>query len=263
MKIKKVAAIGFFFSAALVGVIAASGAAAKATTETENVPKECPTVTGWFVQGDETAWKDNVTPTADGFVFDGPSLIHHTFPDTKLADLPKHGDVVTEDVTGAEPLLKVRTKAPFSTINFGLLGLWSSKINIGDTGGQDHPVAKPKDFIGLTLKDGVTKYTADTEVDDIQIGYASDTGNEATVTSLVYAGDTFNFKCGKVQETPTATPPATKPATHAPTTPPAIATPETLPKTGPNGVMLLGIGLIVIAGGSILYVVARPKRKLR
>jgi hypothetical protein len=261
MKIKKVALVGFFFSAALVGVIAASGAAAKATDETPVV--SCPGVSGWRVNADDELGLKPLLDS-DGAQFtlahnNGKGLLKRDIADVKIAELPALTFEVTVH-TGVAPLIKAETKLPYSTINFMADGkLWSSKIAAGP-GSQDAPVADRGTLTALA------PYTENTRVVTVGFGYANDTGNEATVKSFTYGETKYSLQCKAPEETPTANPttaPPTDEPTDEPTGGPGPGARPTLPKTGPSGALFLGVGLIAVAGGSILYVVARPKRKLR
>lgn len=271
---KKAAAIlvGLFAVLAMAFVVAQP---ASATPEFGAGPIECTGVTGWGVQGDEVWEGGTITPTEKGFVFEGPTLMHHAFPDTKLEDLPKHADLVTVDVTGVPPLVKFRTDGPYSTLNIDANGKWwSSKILPADEGGISNPVDGPEDFIDLPLTklagEVKPKYTDATLIKDIQVGYATDAGNEATVVSLTYAGDTFNFKCTPAQ---TASPSPSGSASPQPTTtasPGATASPTPsfsfLPVTGSDSdganpaVTIALIGSIIVVLGVAGFIGARRRR---
>lgn len=198
----------YLFTAAMtVGVLTITASPAHA-----NIPVTCGSApdAGWYVNDDEGSLAPTWTP--DGLVFDGPGLVHHAVASSlALADLTP-GTFTQTGLSGALPLLKFETSSPYSTVNqaeSGVDSFWSSKIPASDTGGQDHPVAAA-DLAALA------PYTADTTVTTFGIGYAKDTGNADTITSLTFGGDTYRFS-------PCPTPPAPPAAgggstpTHRPT----------------------------------------------
>lgn len=229
-------------------------------------------ISKWYGHDDEATLFANVKSTEAGLEFDGPSLVHRDIESTKLADLAKHAELTATVATGVAPLVKFRTANPFSTLNIDADGKWwSSKINPSDPGGISSPVAGPADLVGkeLTKTPGVF-YTEATTAEDIQIGYANDAGNKATVAKLVHQGITYAFACPEPEATasPTAKPtlsPLPKPsATKGPVrTGTPKATPSMLPLTGEGGGTNwpLRIGAagaaIILAGGVLLYVTRR------
>jgi hypothetical protein len=229
----------------------------------------------WYGHDDEAALFAKVTSTPEGLKFDGASLAHRDLdPSLKLADAPKHALLTTVGtVTGVPPLVKFRTDAPFSTLNIDADGKWwSSKINPSDPGGISNPVAGPEEFVDLPLTkvapvEGVqVKYTEGTTIEDIQIGYATDTGNVATVKSLVYATKVYAFACPKLVASPGpvnsgSASPKPKPSVIKTSKSPA---PE-LALTGESGgtnwpAVIGGVGAAIIAAGAALYYVTRPRR---
>jgi hypothetical protein len=228
-----------------------------------------PEIKKWYGHDDESTLFENVSSIEKGLRFNGASLAHHALPATKLADLPKHAEVTTVNVTGAKPLFKIRTDAPFSTLNEGELGWWSSKILETEPGGQNLPLAGPEDFIGKFLTKTAAPddvYTADTVGVDIQLGYATDTGNAATVTKLVYAGDTHTFACPKPVPHPagsaTGKPkPKPKPAVKVTKSPlPELAL--TGEEGGTNWPARIGaVGFLVLVVGSFVVYATRPRAR--
>ena len=63
----------------------------------------------------------------------------------------------------------------------------------------------------------------DTTVEDVQLGYATDTGNTSVVKSLAYNGKTYAFACPKP---PVASPGPSKPGSAAGTSLNAIGSPS-------------------------------------
>lgn len=277
MNVKKAAAVAGFFSAALIGAIALGNGTAKATEDngTVNPIFDCTNaneIKKWYGHDDEATLFANVTSTEKGLHFNGPSLAHRDITDTKLEDLAKHAELTTVDVTGVAPLVKFRTDAPFSTLNIDAAGKWwSSKIDPASPGGISNPVTGPADLVGLTLNKngGTAKYDENTVAADIQIGYANDAGNSATVTKLVHQGVTYSFTCPEPDEEPTAnptSPAATKPPTTRPTKPAARPTQSELPLTGEGGgknwpvtIAVSGGGIVTV--GALLIWAASRRRK--
>lgn len=241
--------------AAPIGAIAALLLATPAYAA-DTIPVESDCLTGWYVNPDEQALLPESTQA--GLVFDGASIVHRAVNPIKLADAP-NGSINVVDVTGVAPLFKAETGAPYSTINVTADGkVWSSKIPTGP-GSQDSPVAS------IAALAPLAPYTADTVLKTVGAGYANDTGNKATVTSLTFGATTYELTC-EPEATPSATPtavPTTDPTDDPTTEPSAIAGPDAggLPVTGPAvfGAVLLGGGLVV--GGALL--VARWRRNHR
>jgi LPXTG-motif cell wall-anchored protein len=253
---------------ALTGLVVAL-APAHATT----LPAACNT--GWYVNPDETALKPVQQQT--GFLFDGPSLIHHATTGA-LSHAATDGSFVATVRTGVAPLFKFETSKPYSTINKTSAGLyWSSKIASGD-GSQAAPVS-------LTKLATLAPYTAETVLISFGVGYANDTGNSALVVSVTYAGHVYLLGCKpSVPPTTTTTAPPTTTKTTAPPTstssaivlPPSSAPSVTAPpvtyvsanraalaSTGASiepGWLVLGAVVLLAAGGTALLFVRRKSR---
>lgn len=172
---------------------------------------------GWYVNADEAALLPK--QVQEGFLFDGPGLVHHATTPVALADVPAVGFTATS-VTGAKPLFKMETTAPYSTVNVLPDGTaWSSKIDVAADGGQNKPVT-------LEALGALTPYTDGTRVVTFGVGYGNDTGNKATVTSIKF-GTTYELTCTPTQS-PSASPSPTKTVTATPSATPtksATATP--------------------------------------
>jgi hypothetical protein len=227
------------------------------------------------VNQDEVSLLPLQTPA--GFVFDGPSLVHHQ-ADVLLTAL-NGVDFEAEVMLGVAPLFKVET-SPYSTLNYvGGGKWWSSRIAPGDEGGQDHPVT-PAVMATLPIIDkswdDATSYDPDTRVISFGVGYANDTGNKALVSSITFLGQTYDLTCTPATSPPASTPPVTTaPPTTAPpaTEPPATVEPSatvppvppvagapSLPVTGVNVWTLGGAGLVLMALGITVWALFRPKR---
>ncbi|GAB3358683.1 LPXTG cell wall anchor domain-containing protein [Micromonospora halotolerans] len=193
---KKVLSAAVFALALPAALVLPSPASAQAGPV--SVASECHT--GWYVNPDEAALLPKQTEA--GFLFDGPSLVHHA-TNVALADVPDEVGFTAADVTGAKPLFKMETTAQYSTINVTADGkFWSSKIPATDEGGQNKPVDKAGDLVGKW-----SGYTEATRVVSFGVGYANDTGNKATVTSITF-GTKYALGCKEVSaEEPGHTPP--------------------------------------------------------
>ena len=178
-----------------MGLVVA-GFVAFATPAEASVPLDSKCSTGWYVNDDEASLMPD--QTEDGLVFDGPSLIHHA-TDYSLGSAPNNGSFTSKNVTGVKPLFKMETSAPYSTVNKTSDGkFWSSKVPAGTDGAQDNPVSSLADLVGKW------NYTSSTRVSTFGVGYANDTGNKATVTSITFGSKTYDMTC-KPKPTPTAT----------------------------------------------------------
>lgn len=221
------------------------------------VKSEC--VRGWYVNADEG---DLLPEQVDkGFLFDGPSLVHHSTNFT-LSTLPTDGVFVADVQAGVAPLFKLETAPPaYSTINKTAAGKWwSSKIAAGDPGGQSNPVNTPGDLVGKW------SYVADTKIFSFGVGYANDAGNKAVVSSITFNETTYDLTCCPEPEpTPSATvsPSPSVTATAAATASPtatavieATAVAVMLPVTGSGltPLVLVGIGLVVLGGAMLLLI---------
>lgn len=221
-------------------------APAHAATDPQPAPIESNCLTGWYVNPDENGDGDpagddtDLRPTqqVDGLLFDGPSLMHHATSYT-LESVPTDGSFVANVSVGVAPLFKMETLNQYSTINKTADGkYWSSKITATDPGGQNNPVATPADLIGLW-----SGYTTSTQVFSFGVGYANDAGNTALVSSITFAGTTYDLTC---EPTPAGTSaPAAKPQ---------------LPTTGSSLTWLIyaGAGLVIL--GAVVALLARRRR---
>jgi LPXTG-motif cell wall-anchored protein len=241
-------------AAVAIGATCTIALAAPAAATDDTIPVKSDCNSGWYVNADE----GDLLPeqVEGGFLFDGPSLVHHAMEPTKLTDLPKHALLDAEVIEGVAPPVKFETTKPNSTININYAGLyWSSEIAPSDPGGQSHPVAEPGDLEALA------PYTADTRVVTFGFGYGTDTGNKALVKSITFAGKTYDLTCKPSNESPS--PSASTPAGGAggATTPPA-GEGEPLPVTGSSVATGAGIGAALLAAGAVLFVLFR-RRKVR
>ena len=177
----------------------------------------------WYVNPDETALKPKQLRT--GFLFDGPSLIHHQTSGYTLKNVPTNGTFAAHVYAGSRPLFKVETSSPYSTINKSAEGKWwSSKIAASEPGGQSNPVGSPADLIGKFT------YTDSTTVVSFGLGYGNDTGNKALVAAVKFGGRVYGLAC-RPQHHPTQTPTPT--GTPSPTPSPTESTPGEAPAPTP------------------------------
>jgi LPXTG-motif cell wall-anchored protein len=197
-----------------------------------------------------------------------------------LAEAATDGSFTAQVATGVAPLFKFETSKPYSTINKTSAGLyWSSKI-VSGVGSQADPTT-------LAKLATLSPYTAETVLVSFGVGYANDTGNTATVTSVTYAKVTYSFVCTppvttttKVSTSSTPTPSKTSSATVTPSSsqsaivvpptgttsfPTVVARPasntESLASTGasvePGWLVVGGAALILLGGAALLLVRAR------
>jgi LPXTG-motif cell wall-anchored protein len=183
--------------------------------------------------------------------------VHHALAPLALAEVEAGSFETTGVITGVAPLFKMETAAPYSTVNQKADGtFWSSKIPSGP-GSQDAPVASAADLVGKGT------YTEATTVVTFGVGYASDGGNKATVTSITFADTKYDLTC-QPEATPSATPSASPSTTKAPaasstSTAPVTGSGGSLPVTGAGVTTLAVVGVALIAGGVVL--VARRRRR--
>lgn len=157
--------------------------------------------TGWYANPDETA----PAQVEGGFLFDGPVQVHRA-TSLDLADV-RAGTFVANRVIGAKPLFKLETTNPYTTINVTPEGkFWASAMLPENTGGQNKPVDKVADLVGLDTKPGKPKLTSDTKVTTFGVGYGNDTGNKALVTSITFHGTTYDLSCKPASESPSPSP---------------------------------------------------------
>jgi hypothetical protein len=176
----------------LIAAVAASlligSGVAMATTPAGSFPVESDCVSGWYANPDEKDLLPKQTP--EGILFDGPSLMHRAVTPMGLATAPGGQLTTAGSVTGSKPLVKFETSAPYSTINVtGSGSVWSSKIPADQDGGQSKPVEHLSELVGKG------PYTADTKVVTVGAGYASDTGNKATVSAIAWNGTVWDLTC--------------------------------------------------------------------
>lgn len=246
-------ALGLLFlaSPALAKTEPSASASASASPSTQSAPKSFSMKSrchsDWYVNGDE----EKLLPTQlpGGFLFNGPSLIHHAVEPVVLKDVPTDGSFTTfGPITGNKPLFKMETTAPYSTINkTGAGKYWSSKLSSGP-GSQGSPVDSPADLVGKG------PYTADTKVFSFGVGYANDPGNKALVTSVSFGGKKYGFAC-----TSSPSPSASTSSSHSASPSPSVAS---LPVTGSkfNTPVAVGVGSALLVGGGTLFFLARRRR---
>lgn len=252
-----------WFAVSAAAALAAIGAAAPAQATPGPLPVVSECNKGWYVNGDEAALLPKQVPA--GFVFDGPSIVHHSTALVAIKDVPAVGFTAT-NVTGNAPLFKLETTEPYSTVNVLADGkAWSSKIPTGK-GSQNEPVS-------LADLAALSPYTEKTRVFSFGVGYANDTGNKATVTAITY-DTTYGLACTPPTQSPSPTPTATgsptptASATGTPTgAPTATGTTAAPPAAGPSLPVtgspirtagIIGAGLLLI--GAALYVGTRYRR---
>lgn len=258
--------IGWLALAVGVAAFAVLGLTANPAAATNPHPVESTCHEGWYVNPDEEALLPE--QVEEGFLFDGPSLVHRSITQVKLADAK--GASLTADVeTGVAPLFKFETLNPYSTINVRADGkVWSSKILSGP-GSQDDPVNS------VTLLPGIAPYTNETVIYSIGAGYANDTGNKAVVSSITYGPTTYDLSC-EVEESPSPSPSASASGspspsaststgtTAGPTTAAPSASRSALPLTGTSGGKLVGlvaVGLLALGTGVVLVAVGYRNRR--
>jgi LPXTG-motif cell wall-anchored protein len=247
--VRRISAILAAFAVAVLGTFVAGSPASAAGTDPIPITSDC--LTGWYVNWDEggdvpdtpSKTEPDLRPeqTEDGLLFDGPSIVHHQ-TSYSLATLPTDGTFVADVTAGVPPLFKVETLNPYSTLNKTADGKWwSSRIAASNPGGQSNPVNTPADFLGkATTHPDV--YDAETTVFSFGVGYANDTGNSATVSSITFAGTTYDLTCKPepVETTTTAG--------------------GSLANTGTNLTMVVAAAAVLIIGGIGALLVARRRR---
>jgi LPXTG-motif cell wall-anchored protein len=269
-----------FLAATAIAIAAALAVPAAAQA---NVPITSDCVSGAYVSDDENGDgqppSDTVdlrpTQTAEGFLFDGPSIVHFAVTPMALADVPTGHLTTVGDVTGSAPLFKMETSnggSPvngYSTINVtGSGSVWSSKIPASSLGGQSNPVEHVSELAGKW-----SGYTADTKVTTIGAGYANDPGNKATVSAIAWNGKTYDLTCqpGGDESSPatpkpsSATPKPSTSSSHpagaiATTTPASGGAAAGLPVTGSRTAVVASIGALLLIAGAGAFVLARRRR---
>lgn len=232
---------------------------------------------GWYVNADEAALLPQKQPT--GFLFDGPSLVHHhTY--FKLSQAPGDGSFVADVLVGVAPLFKLETAnvdgsaGGYSTINKTAAGkYWSSKIAAGDPGGISNPVDTLADLIDkpwTKTPDPNDKYIGDLIVYSFGVGYANDAGNSALVKSVKWAGVTYNLGCSaSPSPSPSVSPsvsvspsPSVKLSRRPSATKVATVTnSDQLPTTGAPTYLVAGLGAAAVAAGVVGLVASRRRRE--
>jgi hypothetical protein len=242
-------------AAAITMLAVPATASAHTGTQTSGTASDAKCNADWYVNPDETALKPK--QLRSGLLFDGPSLIHHKTSGYTLKNVPTNGSFTAHVYAGARPLFKLETSNPYSTINKGAGGWWSSKIAASELGGQNQPVDSPADLIGKYT------YTETTTVASFGVGYGNDTSNKALVASVRFGSHFYSLACRPHQGHPTPTPPATSTPTPTPTstspsgdgggTPTSV--PSGAPQTGDgssggaNTALMAAGGLVVLLGG--------------
>lgn len=246
--------------------------------------ERCSNAAGWYVNPDEAA----LAPVQKdlGFLFDGPSLVHHETGPLDLADV-RAGSFTGTLKGGVLPLFKMETSNPYTTINVTADGkFWATAMLPGDEGGMNHPVATAAALVGLPTKPGKPQLTSDTKVTTFGIGYATDTGNTYLAKTITFRGVTYALSClptlsaspvrpGKPEPTATTGPRPTKPAPVTPGPRPSTSSTPVPPVGGGSGGtaelamtgapagLLIGGGVAMIVIGAALLVIGLRSRTAR
>jgi hypothetical protein len=240
---------------------------------------KCPNLDGWYVNEDETG--DKPEPTADGLKFTGKDLIHRqvTPIDFTAFDNTNKSFAATGDPD--KVAFKAETSAPYGNIVIQPDGkLWSTSVAVDSTGGQNHPVAHAADLFGddVTMKPGKAKFSADSRVTTIGVGYWTE-GGSTVVSSITFHGVTYPLTCKpepshsvSASPSPSASASGThKPSASVPASPsrsrsavPAGAiggsgsTGDALAITGPSTVWIAVFAAgVLLVGGSLVYMTRR------
>jgi LPXTG-motif cell wall-anchored protein len=286
---RKILALAAGALATLAGALVLAGPAQATGGTTPNGPSfaTCPNLTGWYANEDEQG--DLPQATVAGLKFEGKDLIHHA-TSLDFTDFDKTNKSF-EATTSGKVVFKAETSGPYSTIVINADGkLWSTAFKPEATGGQNLPVAKAEDLIGKpdSMKPGKLPYTAASRVVTFGVGYWVEAGS-TVVRSISFHGHKYWLTCHpKPSTSPSAsTSPTVKPSasasasatvkpsatTKAPTQPttaaPSSSAPvvivgtsggTSLPVTGANGFILVGLGAIAVGGGLALLLAARRRK---
>lgn len=241
------------------------------------VVTKCDSQSGWYTNPDE----GDFLPEAktDGFLFEGKDLMHRALG-TPLALADVHAGSFTAVGDANKVAIKMETASPYSTIIQNPDGkFWSSRIALDAPGGQNNPVEVVTDMIGSDTKTGNPKYTNDTKVVTIGVGYYTETGS-TLVKTISFHGVTYSLVCpepstpvsssptsGSPSPTKTSSAPTVKPTTTKSSSSAPVAAPvgnDTsggLPVTGPGNIgVAAAIGAVLILGGAAtLFLVRRRK----
>lgn len=229
--------------AALIGVVFSLFLVLPAhAMENQSIPVVSDCLQGWYVNPDEGGADENQgdrrpTSTEDGLVFVGNQLVHHSpGADILLGDL-KPGTFVADPAPSLETFFSVEVGGPgYATLR------WSPTRNMWNVGGTDIWNADPSTFVGTK------NLSAESHVLSFGVGYVNtpNNGTETTVSSVTFAGNTYDLTCKPQDkpaptETETTTPPAPDPSSSSEV--------PTLPVTGAPVGDVLTAGLVLVAAG--------------
>lgn len=219
---------------------------------------------GWHVNADETDRKP--TPTAGGLVFSDSDLIHHATTGNLADETFAHGTYQAAPAPDQDSFFSVEVYATGE--KYGTLR-WNTAHSYWEatSQGQQHQDADP-----VALADSFPIHLSHTLV-SFGIGYTANPPGQVptTVTSVTFAGQTYDLTCVTASPTPKPTKTTSSP-TPAPTStrtaipkPSASSTPTPvaggLPVTGPPIGLMVGGGLFVLAAGVLLVVGTRRKNR--
>lgn len=233
---------------ALFAIIAGAPLILAAPAEAASVSVVAPCAPGWYVNEDEAKLAPKVL--MDGFLFDGPSLMHRALgTPVVLGDAPSNGAFVAKVLKGVPPLFKMETVAPYSTVNRTSGGkYWSSKIVTGP-GSQAAPVDSLTDLALLP------PYTDASKVYSFGIGYANDTGNQALVKTVTFGPTNYPLAC-----VPSASASASASVSATASASASAAPAAALPLTGAPVWVLVTIGGAAVSIGFAVVLLARRRR---
>lgn len=251
------------FAAALAGIslgfsLAAHPAQANETPAFQTQAPTCTMPSGWYANSDEQNRLPE--PVPGGLEFSGSDLIHHAAATT--VETLNHGTFTASPAPDQPSFFSVEvygTDGGYGTLRWNTT---TSKWNLV-TGGQFYENTDP-----AALADMPPVHRSH-KVVSFGVGYTLNPPGTVTTTvsSVTFAGKTYDLTCHTATPTPTKTPttPPTSPRgtpTSEPTGAPTTSATATgaLAITGPNLPKMIGVGLIVITLG-LLAVFAVQRRK--
>lgn len=238
------------------------------------VATKCDSQAGWYTNPDEGDFLPEAK--ADGFLFEGKDLMHRQLGSAlALADV--HAGSFTAVGDTDKVAIKMETTNPYSTIIQNPDGkFWSSRIAVDAPGGQNKPVEVVTDMIGSDTKTGNPKYTNDTKVYSIGVGYYTELGS-TLVKTITFHGVKYDLVCPKpstpASSSPTSGSPSPTKTSTSPTAKPSSSTSSSsvavvpvgnssggLPVTGPSVGIIIAVSAVLLVGGGVLLVASRRRR---
>jgi hypothetical protein len=257
--------------AVVLGVLAGWIAMDSAEAATTPVAVESTCLEGWYVNPDEGGAdpsQGDRRPVQEegGLSFTGNQLVHHAAPEGLTVDELEPGTFKADPEPSLASFFSVEVwgEGGYATLR------WNTSTSKWDmvTGGQVYSHEDPAELVKMTDPDKSSM------VRTFGVGYVNspNDGTKTVVSSITFAGTTYDLTCEPepspsvttpAATTPPATPPATDPAATPSGTVPPVAGGPSLPVTGVGLPQIVTAGILLLIAGAVAYLLSPVFKRRR